>query len=81
MPQAGFEPVQSLSSDNVEWSCAGNENAEQTEGKVQQLISKKLNVSQENFNYVLDKVYRLSTKSSDKNKQKPPAIICKIWTH
>ena len=49
--------------------ATGNETEEQTEVKVQQRISKKLNISQEDFDYELDKLHRLLTKASDKNKK------------
>ena len=58
----------------------GNETTEQTVVKVRRLISKKLNVSQEDFDYESGKIHRHPTKPSEKNK-KPPAIICKFRSH
>lgn len=51
------------------------------ERKVRELISKMLNVSQEDFDYEFDKVNRHPKKASEKNKKNLPTIICKLRTH
>ena len=49
----------------------GNETEVQMEERVRELISKMLNVSQEDLDYEFDKVNRRPKKASDKNKKKP----------
>ena len=48
----------------------GNKTEVQMEEKVRELISKMLNVSQEDLDYEFDKVNRRPKKASDKNKKK-----------